>query len=211
IHRLALALALAVAAPALPAADDISKVNGSIEAAAGQTYGDLETVNGSIRVGENVQAEDVSTVNGSITIGQGSQVDSVETVNGAIRLGRNVRTRGGIETVNGGVFVDRGSVVGGSVETVNGAIGLVATEAAGNIEAGTGDITVGVDSHVRGGITVQRSTGWFQLTPKRRQRIVIGPRAVVEGPLDFRREVDLYVHRTARIGPVSGAEPVVFD
>ena len=33
----------------------------------------------------------------------------------------------------------------------------------------------------------------------------------VEGPLDFRREVDLYVHRTARIGPVSGAEPVVFD
>ena len=27
----------------------------------------------------------------------------------------------------------------------------------------------------------------------------------------FEREVVLYVHRTARIGPVTGAEPIPFD
>ena len=37
------------------------------------------------------------------------------------------------------------------------------------------------------------------------------PGAVVAGPLRFEREVDLYVHRSARIGPVTGAEPVIFD
>ena len=40
---------------------------------------------------------------------------------------------------------------------------------------------------------------------------VISPGAVVAGPLRFEREVDLYVHRSARIGPVTGAEPVIFD
>ena len=41
--------------------------------------------------------------------------------------------------------------------------------------------------------------------------MVISPGAVVAGPLRFEREVDLYVHRSARIGPVTGAEPVIFD
>ena len=73
------------------------------------------------------------------------------------------------------------------------------------------DITVGVGSHVRGGITIERPHGWFQGSPRRKPRVVIGPGAVVDGPLEFEREVKLYVHRTARTGPVTGAEPVVFE
>jgi hypothetical protein len=46
---------------------------------------------------------------------------------------------------------------------------------------------------------------------KRKPRIVIGPNAVVEGPLVFKREVNLYVHRTARIGQVTGATAVRYD
>lgn len=34
---------------------------------------------------------------------------------------------------------------------------------------------------------------------------------MVNGSLQFEREVVLYVHRTARIGPVTGAEPIPFD
>ena len=41
--------------------------------------------------------------------------------------------------------------------------------------------------------------------------MVIGPDAEVSGPMEFRREVSLYVHRTARIGQVTGAEPVRFE
>lgn len=208
--RLAFSLALACSFPAI-AEDDISKVNGSIETSAGQRYGDLETVNGAVRVAENVQARDASTVNGSIHVESGARVDSLETLNGAIRLARDVQVAGDIETVNGSVFVDSGGTVGGNIETVNGAIGLVRTQVAGNLETVNGDITVGIGSHVRGGITVERPQSWFQSAPKRRPRVVIGPDAEVSGPMEFRREVSLYVHRTARIGQVTGAEPVRFE
>ncbi|MBO9718468.1 MAG: hypothetical protein J7507_17170 [Pseudoxanthomonas sp.] len=211
LTRLALTLALACSLPAF-AAEDISKVNGSIETTAGQSYGDLETVNGAVRIAENVQAGDASTVNGSINLGEGARVASLETVNGSIRAGRNVQVSGGIETVNGSVFVDQGSRIGGGIETVNGAIGLVHTEVAQSLETVNGDITVGVGSHVRGGITVERNHGWFQGSSSRRKpRVVIGPDAIVDGPLEFRREVALYVHKSARIGQVTGAEPVRFE
>jgi len=207
---LAIALGLACASPAL-ASDDISKVNGSIETTAGGRYGDLETVNGAVRVAERAQAGGASTVNGSITVGDGAQVESVETVNGSIRLGRDVRVADSIEAVNGSVFVDQGSSIGRNVETVNGSIGLVRTRVGGGIETVNGDITVGIGSQVRGGITVKRTHGWFSGSPKRKPRVIVGPDAVVEGPLRFEREVKLYVHRSARVGEISGAEPVPFD
>ena len=162
---LALVLALACTVPAL-AAEDISKVNGSIETTAGGHYGDLETVNGAVRVAERVQAGATSTVNGSIRVADGARLESVEAVNGSIRLGRDVQVAGGIETVNGSVFVDQGSTIGKDVETVNGAIGLVRTQVGGDIETVNGNITVGIGSHVRGGITVSRSHGIFGGKPK---------------------------------------------
>ena len=210
LSRIAFALAVAWSLPAM-AQDDISKVNGSIETTAGSRYGDLETVNGAVHIAENVQSGDASTVNGSVHVGDGARVGSLETVNGAIRLGRNVQVDGDIETVNGSVFVDQGGKVDGGIETVNGAIGLVRSEVARNLETVNGDITVGIGSHVRGGITVERNRSWFQGTPKRKPRVVIGPKAIVEGPLEFRREVSLYVHKSARTGPVTGAEPVGFE
>ena len=209
--RTALLLTLALAATPALAQQEISKVNGSITADAGQTYGDLDTVNGSIRIGEGTTAEDASTVNGSISIGNGARLKSVETVNGSIRLGRDVQVSGSIEAVNGSIFVDQGSTIGNGVETVNGAIGLVRTQVGGNIGSVNGNVTVGIGSHVGGGITVSRPHGWFTGAPKRKPRVVIGPEAVVDGALVFEREVDLYVHRSARTGPVTGAEPVMFD
>ena len=62
-----------------------------------------------------------------------------------------------------------------------------------------------------GGITIERAHGWFNSGSKRKPRVVIGPDAVVEGPLKFEREVSLYVHRSARTGPVTGAEAVMFE
>lgn len=202
--RTALLLTLALAATPALAQQDVSKVNGSITAEAGQTYGDLDTVNGSIRIEEGAVAEDADTVNGSITVGDKARVDSLETVNGGIRIGKSVQVRNGLKTVNGSVFSDRGTVVGGGVETVNGAIGLVATQLGGGIRTVNGDVTVGVDSHVKGGIKVEKPRG-FNLGKRRDPRIIVGPNAVVEGPLVFERAVTLYVHTSARTGPVTGA------
>ena len=171
--RTALLLTLALAATPALAQQDVSTVNGSVSADAGQAYGDLETVNGSVSIAAGATVEDASTVNGSI-------------------------------------FTDRGTTIGGNVDTVNGAIGLVGTQLAGGIETVNGDITVGIGSHVKGGIKVEKPRGW-SMKPRRDPRIIIGPNAVVEGPLVFERPVTLYVHTSARIGAVTGATAKPFS
>jgi hypothetical protein len=207
---LALVLATVLCAGASPAfaQQDIDKVNGSITAEAGQRYGDLETVNGSIRIEDGATVDEASTVNGTIEGGDGNATGDVGTVNGAIRFGTKTRVNGNVETVNGGVFFDRGSVIRNGLSNVNGAIGVVGTEIGGDIETVMGDITVGADSHVKGRIHVEKPNNHgFNWSMRHRDppRIVIGPNAVVDGPLVFDRDVVLYVHSSARIGQVTGA------
>lgn len=67
--RTALLLTLALATTPALAQQDVSTVNGSVSADAGQAYGDLETVNGSVSIAAGATVEDASTVNGSITVG----------------------------------------------------------------------------------------------------------------------------------------------
>ena len=212
MHRTLLFTVLLAAAGHASAHDDgharsIDKVNGSITAEAGQAYGDLSTVNGGIDLERGATVEDVETVNGGIEAGDDVGTRSVSTVNGGIRFGQRARIEGDVETVNGGIYLDRGSRVRRDVSTVNGGIGLVDTDLGGGIETVNGDITVGVGSHVMGGIHVEKPTGnWgFRMGRPKVPRIVIGPNAVVEGRLVFEREVTLYVHQSARIGSVSGA------
>ncbi len=228
---LLLAAALALATGAAFAQEDISKVNGGVEAEAGQTYRDLSTVNGGIRIGDGAKARDVETVNGGIRAGDGIAVEDMETVNGginvgaraqakslttvngAIRVGTDAQLGGNVESVSGGVFVDRGGRIDGNVSTVNGAIGMVGTEVTGDVKTVNGDVTIGAGSHVRGKLVIDKpSSNWFPVTISRRNpRVIIGPDAVVDGPLEFKREVTLYVHTSAKTGAISGATAVPYD
>ncbi|MEI2457025.1 MULTISPECIES: hypothetical protein [Lysobacter] len=208
---LALSVLIALSSPLAAAQEGISKVNGSIDVDAGQQRGNLETVNGSIKVGDNARVGSAETVNGSIHVGAGSQTGGLETVNGSIRLGAKTTASSDLETVNGGIFVDRGGAVSGDIETVNGAIGLVDADVSGGIETVNGDVTVGVDSHVRGGIKYTKPRGNFLPKPQRDPRVVIGPNARVDGPLVFERKVQLYVHASAKTGPITGATAIAFN
>jgi hypothetical protein len=59
---------------------------------------------------------------------------------------------------------------------------------------------------VHGGILVEKPHGFgIHWGKESKPRIVIGPNAVVEGELRFEREVELFVHSTAKIGKVTGA------
>ncbi|MFS8136638.1 MAG: hypothetical protein ACMG50_00780 [Thermomonas sp.] len=192
----------------------IDKVNSSITAEAGQTYGDLSTVNGAITIEARAHVEDAETVNGSIRADDDVHSRSLSTVNGSIRVGARAQIDGGIETVNGGIFVDRGGKVLRGIETVNGAIGIVDTDLGGGIETVNGDITVGVGSHLKGGIHIEKPSknwGGLRMGKQKVPRIVIGPNAVVEGPMVFEREVTLYVNSSAKVGSITGATARRFD
>ena len=188
------------------AQENISKVSGSISAEPGQRYGKLDTVNGGIRVGEGVETGSIDTVNGGVKVADRARTGKIETVNGGVRLGREVIASGGVSTVNGSIFTDRGSQIEGGVETVNGGIGLVEPRRQ-DVETVNGDITVGIGSQVSGGVHVRKPNFSVSLTASRKPRVIIGE-CGGHRPLQFEREVVLYVHRSARIGPVTGAEPI---
>ncbi len=211
MRRTVLFLALALAASVTFAHDhesgkDVSKVNGSIHAESGHSYGDLDTVNGSIRIDAGATVDDAETVNGAISSDDKAVLGSASTVNGAITLGQQTRVSGNVSTVNGGIVVGKLSELNGTeLSTVNGKILIYQSNIKGRIETVNGDITVGSHSHVHGGILVDKPTGWGWGKPKV-PRVIIGPNAVVMGELIFKREVELWVHSSAKIGKVTGAK-----
>lgn len=205
---LALLLVSSIAAAKGP---DIDKVNGSISTDSGREYGDLETVNGSINVDDGVKAEEVSTVNGGIRLRSGAVVDSAETVNGGITIDEKVLVNRDVSTVNGGISVDRGSQVDGGMETVNGGMKLRAATVEQGLRTVNGSIEVGADSIVRGGILVEKPSGWVNWGKSSKPRITIGANAVVEGELRFEHEVELYIDPSAKVGKQTGVSPIMLD
>lgn len=185
----------------------IDKVNGSIRTDEGAAYRSLETVNGSIVLAAGASADSAETVNGSITLRERARADSVETVNGSLVL-EAAADAGSAETVNGAIRLGRGAAVRGDVETVNGEIKLDAAEVGGNIQTVNGDISLLDGSRVAGGIRIEKpNTGWFNWNSTPRvPKVVIGANSEVAGSLVFEREVELFVHDSARIGRVEGAE-----
>jgi hypothetical protein len=144
----------------------------------------------------------IETLTRDISLAEHAQAESLESMSGAITLHRDSRVAGDVETDSGAIRVE-GAHVGGRIETTSG------------------DIYIGPDARVDGGILVTRrgligiSLGDFQLgfplgrsTPP---RVVIGARATVAGVLRFKRKVELLVSESATIGPIEGATPVRFD
>lgn len=236
-----IALAIALSAgmgSALANPPDLSKVNGSLTAEAGRTYGDIDTVNGSIRVESKAIARDVETVNGSITMDTGSKAEdvgtvngkivlrdgvsarSVETVNGAIIGVSNIRVQHGVEAVNGSIEIGAHSTISRNVETVNGSIKLLTTSVIGHVETVNGNILIGDKTVVGGDLAVRKPTGWgINWGKPRTPRIILGPGSVVKGNLVLEREVELYVHESAKYGSIIYTEsgkpatlkPIVFS
>ena len=208
VFAFALVLALPLAAAAQ---DSIDKINGAVHVEAGQQAGNVSTVNGAVRIAAGAVVRKASTVNGSVELGDKAQASEIGTVNGSVTLGAGSHVGGAVEAVNGSIRLGKGADVAGKASNVNGAITLDAAHVAGGLATVSGDITVGADSHVEGGILVDKPGGWFHWGHNREPHVVIGPHAVVQGTLEFRREVVLEVSESAQIGPVKGATPVKFS
>jgi DUF4097 and DUF4098 domain-containing protein YvlB len=189
---------------------DIDKVNGSIHVPDNATVGKLSTVNGGIRIGTNAHAKSAETVNGGIDLDSGAVVGSLETVNGGLHIGEHSRVAETAEAVNGSITLRDGAEVSGRASNVNGAIRLDNAHVGGGLETSSGDITVGANSRVEGGILVNADHSWFRIG-SHKPHIVIGPHAVVQGTLQFKREVELYVSDSATVGKIEGATPQKFS
>lgn len=196
-------LALTCASGAF-AQDDVDKVNGAIDVKNGERAGNLSTVNGGVRIAASGSAGKVTTVNGGVRLAEQARAASVQTVNGGVNLDEGAQVKGGVETVNGGIRLGKSADVGGRAQTVNGRIALEAAHIGGGIETVGGDIEIGADARVEGGILIKKPSGWSWGT-QRNPRVVIGPRATVQGTLEFEREVELFVSDSATIGTVKGA------
>lgn len=183
---------------------DTSRVMGSVDIGAGEHAGDVSTVNGGIRIGENAVVGQVETVNGGITVESHATAAMVETVNGGIRINDGAGVSGHVETVNGALEISAGADVKGELSNINGAISVAAAHIGGNISTVTGNIQIGPDAHVDGGIHVEKNSSWFQLGSSV-PRVVIAPGSVVKGALKFDRKVLLYVSDRATVGDVEGA------
>ncbi len=186
---------------------DVSAVNSSVRADAGQAYGSLSTVNGDVHVGQGATADSATTVNGSIRVGDDARLGSVRTVNGALHISEGAAIDKEAHTVNGDVEMRNRSRVGGDVATVSGDIELAGAEVGGELRTTNGNIDLTDGSRVRGGILVKKNRGWSS-SKNDLVRVHICSTCVVDGELRFERRVKLTVDSGARIGNVVGDDVI---
>ncbi len=188
----------------------LATVNGNIEVGEGaEVSGSLRTVNGGVRLREGARSGRAETVNGSIRVARGGQFGGGNTVNGGIELDENVIVSGAVRTVNGRITTGPGSRIDGDVATTNGTIRLLRSEVTGTVATTNGNVHVLEASRVAGGIHLRERDEHTIVDDEggeRELRVIIGRDSVIDGPILIESPARLFVHETAVIGELTGAE-----
>lgn len=182
----------------------LATVNGSVELGeAAEVTGSVRTVNGGIRLGPQARAGRSETVNGSIRVGVGAQLGAAATVNGAIELAEDVVANGDLKTTNGRITSAPGSRIDGDVSTTNGTVRLYGTTVGGTVATTNGNVQLLDASRVSGGIHLRPREPAERTSEL---RVIIGTDTVIEGPIRIESPARLFVHTSATVGEVTGAE-----
>lgn len=182
--------------------------SGGIEIGSDVHVEGIDTGSGDVRGGDRVIVDGrIDTGSGSVSFGAGSSIrGDIDTGSGSVRLGAGSAVSGGIDTGSGEVQIE-GTRVGGKVDTGSGDITLADSRVDGDLATSTGRVTLSGNSVVTGDLIVRKSKCWGLCWGNDRPtRIVIGASASVIGEIRIEREAELWVHETARIGRVSGAQ-----
>jgi len=105
-------------------------------------------------------------------------------------------------------FLRRGARIAGHMQNVNGSIEVQGADVAGELQTINGDIALESGSRV-GGIWIEKpghNSTWFGTEP-RNPKVKIEQGVVLQGPLRFEREVDLYVASGVALPKVEGVPP----
>jgi predicted acyltransferase (DUF342 family) len=185
-------------------------VNGNVIVGERAQAGDasFRTVNGRIEIGEGARVKNCATVNGKLVVGADSETGDLEAVNGSVVTGTNTRIHGHVQLVNGGIQLGSGTRVSGDLQTVNGRIELRGAEVGGDVANVHGDMLITEGTVVKGTVIVREQDVEIRGDdgPPEPSRIVIGPGARLLGGLRAEQPVELYVHESAEVASVSGAE-----
>jgi cytoskeletal protein CcmA (bactofilin family) len=167
------------------------------------------------------EPDEIETLTRDVSLAADAPAKSVHSMMGAIKLARGSRVLGDVETGKGEIVLEPGSEVTGKLSNASGTIRIEGARVGGLVSTTYGDIYIGADSRLDGGILVHRrgvvglSFGdefklGIPMGSKEPPLVVIGPRATVAGVLRFKREVKLLVSEGATIGRVVGATPIMF-
>lgn len=183
--------------------ESFSTVNGNVKVGVNaEVDGDIELVNGSVTLARGARAESIETVNGPVSLDEKAKVESIETVNGSVEIAASGQVEKDIETVNGHISLAQDVEVD-DIVAVNGLIELFGAHVKGDVSNYNGGMHLDAGATVYGDVKVQKpDNGWSNSTPI----IVIGKDVVIKGNLDVERPIKLYVHESAEIGRLQGAE-----
>ncbi len=190
---------------------DINNGDRRVVVATGTQVNDVRNINGRVTVEAGASARNIRTYNGRIIIeGNGFVSGNVDTYNGGIRAIGGGEIKGNAEAFNGDIVLAH-MTVGQNVQTANGRIDLSNVAIGENVETNGGDVML-ENSIVEKDLIIHKRKGFnfFEL-PVFRQKVVIGPESQIKGSLMVRRKVQLYVHETARINNIVGANAISYS
>ncbi len=165
------------------------------------------SIAGEIDVGRQASIRNAKTIAGEINIGEGSRVRGLDSIAGRIQLASGVTIEGSIKTIAGNIKVGRGCTVGGSIETVAGHISVEDSVVKGDVVLRHGELDL-VRTRVMGVVRLKRHHDNDADTAE----ITIGPDSEVkEVVVDDKTPVHLRIHRSAKVGPVTGAAAEYYD
>src|SRR5688500_4774913 len=102
-------------------------------------------------------AEPTETITRDISLTSTARSESLHSLTGAISLQRGARVAGNVETGNGEIVLEPRSEVAGKLSNTTGTIRIDAARVGGLVSTTYGDIYIGADSRVEGGILVHKS------------------------------------------------------
>ena len=198
---LALVATLLLSAGCATVADDYHIAAGT------QEERGYSSVAGNIEVGSSARIGNAKTVSGNIEIGEQSRVGTLSSVAGRIRIEANVKVDGSIKTVAGDIEIARGCTITGDVGTVAGQITVTDSVVNGSVTLNGGTLALN-GTRVSGALRIERPDDG----DAEGAEVTIGAGSeVTKVFVEKDARAHLRIHRTAKVGPIKGAEPEYYD
>ncbi|HYC72062.1 MAG TPA: polymer-forming cytoskeletal protein [Opitutaceae bacterium] len=169
------------------------------------------SIAGDIDVGRQGSIRNAKTIAGDIDIRERTRVGSLSSIAGSIRLAEEVRVAGSIKTVAGDVDLAEGCTVAGDISTVAGHVRLDGSEVIGDVTVSRGKLDL-VRTRVGGTVHIRKFKRAGSDPDAEPAEVTIGPASTVKEVVAEKNAfVRVRIHRTAKVGTVTGIAPEYFD